>query len=167
VLFPVAYLAKKNYYGIAHEGIVNFKPPELFIRGVSVIKRGTSEILRKVGMEVMWESMDINIFKSIKEMVELKIDHIFTNKWDFKDFAIIGTYKPDKQNVCMRSFAERMSNSLECKPPKPYESFSYVMVKKYPFTYDTSGRTIHLQKGDMMEYLDYAKKNNLEIDIKT
>lgn len=166
VLFPVAFLAKKNYYGIAHEGIVNFKPNELFIRGVSVIKRGTSNLLRKVGMEIMWDSMDLNNFKAMRSLVEEKIDEIFNRKWDIKDFEIIGQYKPDKQNVCMHTFAQRMIEHPECKPPKPYDIFSYVIVKKYPFNYDNQGRIIHLKKGDIIEYMDFAEKNKLEIDMK-
>lgn len=166
VLFPVAFLAKKNYYGIAHEGIVNFKPNDLFIRGVSVIKRGTSNLLRKVGMEIMWDSMDLNNFKNMRSLVEDKINEIFERKWDIKDFEIIGQYKPDKQNVCMHTFAQRMIEHPECKPPKPYDIFSYVIVKKYPFNYDNQGRIIHLKKGDIIEYMDFAEKNKLEIDMK-
>jgi hypothetical protein len=166
VLYPVAFFAKKNYFGIAHEGIVNFKPNDLFIRGISVIKRGTSEILKKVGFEVMWEAMNLDDYRGFRELTETKIMDLFKRDWNVEDFIIVGKYKPDKQNVCMQTFANRMADHPDCIPPKPYEPFKYVQVKKYPYKYDITGKVIALTKGDIMEYATYAKKNNMEIDLK-
>lgn len=52
-------------------------------------------------------------------------------------------------------------------PPDPYERFNYVIVKiTDPMRlYDFKGRKIDIKKGDKMEYIEYAQKNNLEIDL--
>ena len=70
-LMPVAFLAKKKYYGIPHERIPNFSPKELFIRGLEVKKRGVSELLRKVCLDIMWESMSPKCIQSLLELVGL------------------------------------------------------------------------------------------------
>ena len=53
-LFPVAFLAKKKYYGIPHISVPNFNAKNLFIRGLEVKKRGASGILKKVCNDIMW-----------------------------------------------------------------------------------------------------------------
>ncbi|CAG8663201.1 564_t:CDS:2, partial [Cetraspora pellucida] len=39
ILFPVCFTGKKKYFGIAHKKAVNFKPDELFIKGIDTIKQ--------------------------------------------------------------------------------------------------------------------------------
>lgn len=115
--------------------------------------------------------MSLNNYNSSLYTVENKIKEIFDKQkrgeFQLEDFSYIGKYKPDKQNVAMQIFADRMAENPDCKPPKPYEPFTYVKVKKYPFKYDDRGRAIPLKQGDIMEYIDYARKHNMEIDMKT
>ncbi|RIA91220.1 hypothetical protein C1645_737291 [Glomus cerebriforme] len=47
VLFPVVFTEKKKYYGIPHKRVPNFKPKELFIRGVETEKWGKSSLSAK------------------------------------------------------------------------------------------------------------------------
>jgi hypothetical protein len=165
VLYPLAFLSKKKYFGIPHETLPNFKPKDLFIRGLEVKKRGVSELLRIICMDLMWKSMDLDNTKSLRELVEDKIKEIFNTKWNLEDFIQTGVWKPDKQNQTLNKFVERMKEENK-ELPIPRERFSYVIVKKYPYKYDYKGRQIPLQKSDKMEYLDIVKKYNYDIDLK-
>jgi DNA polymerase elongation subunit (family B) len=164
VLFPVVFLAKKKYYGVPHEGMVNFNPKDLFIRGLEVKKRGVSELLRKVCLEIMWASCSLKNVYNIRELVEKKIHYVFNNKWDINDFVQTAVWKPEKQNITINVFVEHMRNQGK-KLPEPYERFKFVVTKKYPYKYDLKGRQIELKKGDKIEYLETAITENLEIDL--
>jgi len=166
VLYPVVFLSRKKYYGIAHENIVNFKPKKLFVRGLEVKKRGVSEILRIVCMETMWQSMDIYNFKSLRQMVLEKIDYLYSKEWKMEEFVQTGLWKPNKKNQTLIKYIERLISEGR-DPPDAYERFNYVIVKiTDPMRlYDFKGRKIDIKKGDKMEYIDYAKKNNMQIDL--
>jgi hypothetical protein len=165
VLYPLAFLSKKKYYGIPHETIPNFKPRDLFIRGLEVKKRGVSELLKIICMDLMWKSMNLENTKSLRELVNDKIKEIFSKKWELHDFIQSGVWKPEKKNITLNNFVNRMK--IENKLiPTPGERFDYVIIKRYPFKYDYKGRKIDLTKADKMEYLDVLEKNNYEIDLK-
>lgn len=166
VLYPVTFLARKKYYGVAHKGLVNFKPEKLFIRGLEVKKRGVSEILRIVCMETMWESMCVYNNKSLFDLVMSKIDYLYTKKWEPSDFLQTAIYKPGKKNVSVVTFRERMIADGR-EPPPEFERFSYVIVKITDINrlYNYKGNKIDIKKGDRMEYLDYAIANGMEIDL--
>jgi hypothetical protein len=165
VLYPLAFLSKKKYFGIPHENIPNFHPKDLFIRGLEVKKRGVSELLKIICMDIMWKSMSLENTKTLRELVEYKIKEIFNKKWNLQDFIQTGVWKPEKKNITLNNFAERMK--AEGKPlPTPGERFNYVIIKKYPYTYDFKGRQKALSKADKMEYLDIVEKYNYDIDLK-
>lgn len=166
VLYPVAFLARKKYYGIAHEGIVNFRPQSMFIRGFEVKKRGVSAILCILCNAIMWDSMSLDCCQTLRHLVETKVDYMFTRKWEIEDFVATALWKPEKQNVPLATFASRMKAEGK-REVVPYERFSYVLCKitSPDRLFDLQGRKIKVSKGDMMEYLDYAKENDLEIDI--
>lgn len=165
ILWPCAFLAKKKYYGIAHEHIPNFKPADIFIRGLEVKKRGVSELLRIVCMDIMWKSMDIHNTKTLREIIIEKIKEIFITKWELKDFIQTGLWRPEKKNVTLNDFAQRMKETNK-QMPEPGERFNYVIVKKYPYKYDFKGRQIALKKADKMEYLETVIEKNYDIDLK-
>ena len=165
VLFPIVFLSKKKYFGIPHESLANFKPNELFIRGLEVKKRGVSELLKIICMDLMWKSMDLNNTKTLRDLVNDKIKEIFTKKWELVDFIQTGVWKPEKKNITLNNFAERMKEENK-SIPTPGERFSYVIIKRYPYKYDYKGRQIELTKADKMEYLDIVKQYNYEIDLK-
>jgi len=165
VLYPLAFLSKKKYFGIPHENIPNFKPKDLFIRGLEVKKRGVSEILKIICMDLMWKAMDLENTKSLRELTLIKVKEIFTKKWNLEDFIQTGVWKPEKKNITINSFAERMKDEGKTIPT-PGERFNYVIIKKYPFKYDFKGRQLPLKKADKMEYTDVVEKNNYDIDLK-
>jgi len=165
VLYPLAFLSKKKYFGIPHETLPNFKPKDLFIRGLEVKKRGVSELLKIICMDLMWKAMDLNNTKTLRELVHDKIKEIFTKKWKLEDFIQTGVWKPEKKNITLNNFVDRMTQENKLIPT-PGERFSYVIIKRYPYKYDYKGRQIALTKADKMEYLDIVKKYNYDIDLK-
>lgn len=166
VLYPVVFLSRKKYYGIAHEKIVNFKPKKIFIRGLEVKKRGVSEILRIVCLETMWQSMDIYNYRTLREMVMDKIDYLYSTEWKMEEFVQTGLWKPNKLNHTLIRYIERVIAEGR-DPPDAYERFNYVIVKiTDPLRlYDFKGRKIDIKKGDKMEYLEYAAEKGMEIDL--
>ena len=53
VLFPVCFTSKKKYFGIRHEKIVNFKPKELFKKGIDTVKQDQSQLFKFVREKIM------------------------------------------------------------------------------------------------------------------
>jgi DNA polymerase elongation subunit (family B) len=163
VLYPVAFTAKKKYYGIAHENIVNFKPKSLFIRGLEVKKRGVSDILKKVFNKIMWDTCSVDNDKTTMELVLNTIDTIYSSKWDYTDFIQSAVYKPIKNNVKLKTLVERM-NAIGVKVPVN-ERFNYVIVKAYPYKYDHRGRKVDISVGDRIELYDRAVELKMPIDL--
>lgn len=162
-LYPVAFLAKKKYYGIPHISVPNFQPKGLFIRGLEVKKRGVSDVLKKVCMNIMWDSVSLANVYTLMQLVSKKIDEIYETDWDFKDFIMTDVFKPTKQNTKVHTFVARML--AENVKVKPYERFSYVITKKNPFKYDERGRKKTLQIGEKMELAERAAEKKMEIDL--
>ena len=162
-LYPVVLTAKKKYFGIPHENIANFKPKELFIRGLEVKKRGVSELLKKICLEIMWTTMNSENLYDILELVVDKIDEIYKRKWAPDDFIQTGEFRPNKNNPKIRRFVERMAErKIEIKPN---ERFDYVIVKKYPYVYDTRGRKKDISIGDKLEMKEVVETDGMEIDL--
>lgn len=162
-IYPVAFLAKKKYYGIPHISIANFHPKNLFIRGLEVKKRGVSDFLKKICMDIMWDSVSMSNLNTLMELVLTKIDYIYETNWAFDDFVMTDVFKPNKQNIKVHTFAARMLQ--EGIVVKPHERFRYVITKKNPFRYDERGRKTALSVGDKMEYADRAAAKKMQIDM--
>lgn len=164
VLFPVAFLSKKKYYGLPHQNIVNFKPSKLFIRGLDMKKRGISQLLIKICSDILWKSMDLENNLTLKEIVIKHIEILFTTKWDNKDFIKSSVWKPSKQNIRVHTFVNRMKTEGKAIPSIGGR-FNYIVVKRYPFIYDITGKQTKISVGDKMEYPDVVEVENLDIDL--
>lgn len=166
-LYPMALMAKKKYIGLPHLSKPNFDPKvPLFIRGLELKKRGVSTFLKVICEGILKTAMSINNIMTIMELVQEKIREVYTTDWTerFNDFVMTAVYKPDKLNVKVRRFVERMREERGIDIT-PGERIDYVIVKKHPVTYDVRGRKSKLKVGDMMELADIAKKDKLEINI--
>ena len=185
VLFPVVFTGKKKYFGIPHTVHILFTN-HLFIRGIDVIKQGQSELAKKIGYQIMHESVCIHNKYSILEIVKNSLKNAVNNpdKWEFKDFIKSDAYKPNKDNKSVQRFVSRMravlaiakkeneqlqKEGLEMKPypfaiPEPGERFNYVIASKCG-DFDMNGRKIAIKKGDRMEFVDFALKEKMQIDI--
>ncbi len=173
VLFPVVFTGKKKYFGIAHEGIPNFRPRKLFVRGIDVIKQGQTGLAKKVAFDIMWRAVSVDETRQMRDLVEERVrDAVLRpEQWKFKDFIRTDTYKPDKQNIPVQTFVRRMKArfaqelavnaaraernelplALIYEPPAPADKFEYVVVLPKR-THTFGGLKIDLKKGDMMEF---------------
>jgi len=70
VLFPVCFAGKKKYFGIGHEDEVNFRPDDLFMKGIDTVKQENSELFRFIREKIMWEAMGIDNTRPIQEIVK-------------------------------------------------------------------------------------------------
>ncbi len=163
VLYPVIFTAKKKYYGIPHERIPNFYPQKLFIRGLDVIKRGVSKLLRTTFNKIMWDSVNPDNLYTIMELVINKIDEIYSTKWSDDEFVKTATYRKNKKNVSVHRFVDRMHEKGHII--KNGESFNYVIVSKYMYDYDYRGRKNDIKVGDRMEFPETVRENNMSIDL--
>ena len=175
VLYPVVFTGKKKYYGIAHDSIVNFKPKKLFIRGIDIIKQGQSGLAKTIGNKIMWTCMDLNNLETVIMIVERVIKDAVLNKsqWSFEDFIKTDTWRPNKKNISVHMFINRMRAYLELDSnnlyelPEPGERFSYIIAKKDAISdlFDLHGRKEPVKKGNKMEFVKVAKALNIPIDI--
>lgn len=181
ILFPYAFVGKKKYIGIQHQGIVNLsacmpnctldefsKSKSLFIRGLELKKRGSSQFLKIICYEILKDAFSIESTKTLKEIVEEKLKTISQRNWDSKLFIKTAKYKITEfnsetgeekpGNVSVKCFAKRMLEieqkypSLGIKCPELGERFNYVITKKYPFIYDIRGRKKNIKIGEKYEY---------------
>ncbi|CAI2184131.1 3077_t:CDS:2, partial [Funneliformis geosporum] len=60
VLFLICFTGKNKYFGVGYEDVVNFKPKNLFIKGIDTVKQGKSQLLKFIREKIMREAMDIN-----------------------------------------------------------------------------------------------------------
>lgn len=186
VLFPVVFTGKKKYFGIAHINVPNFHPKKMFIKGIDVVKRGQTELAKKIGFRIMWTAVSLENNNNLQSIVENVIREAIENReqWSFEDFIQSDAWKPAKDNKSVQRFIARMrariiqentkndrreSRGLERLKsnyyiPDPGERFHYVLVKSADM-FDIKGLKSKQKKGDIMEYADVARELNLPIDI--
>jgi hypothetical protein len=167
-VFPICFASKKKYFGILHEDEVNFRPDNLFMRGIDTVKQGNSELFRFIREKIMWEAMGINNTCSIHEIVKDALQDARFKQWDFNQFIVMSKWKAKGGLACNKIFMERMrkriaSGKKNIKIPDSGEHFSYVVVNDGP-RYKEDG-TKSTRKGDYIEFTNIAKEFNMEIDI--
>jgi DNA polymerase elongation subunit (family B) len=171
VLFPVYFTGKKKYFGFAHVDNENFHPKtkDIFIKGIDIVKQGTTELMRGCGMDIIETSCSVENERELIDLVHDKIRELYSTKHDLRNFIFSKKYKPGKKNVMINSFVARM-REIHAKysdekselydlvraamytPPEPGDPFQYVVVVKDQ-TYDLRGRKVELKMGDRMEFL--------------
>ena len=172
-LFPCGFLAKKKYFGIPHISKPNFNLDKndkfnMFIRGLALKTRGVSEVLIEVCSNILQAIVNPTNILTIMEIVKDSIVKFYKKDWTspelYKAFIMTGVYKPNKKNVKMLTFRERMYNERGIELI-PGDRIKYVVVKKYPYKFDLRGRKTALSVGDTMELAEEAYEENLPINI--
>jgi hypothetical protein len=165
VLYPVVFVSKKKYFGIAHEEKVNFYPKHPFIRGLDIIKRGKSDVLKNVSLQVVNEILDINTTCDMLTLVAKATENYFNTQWDVNNFIKTAVYKPTVQNPSVINLINRYRAINYPQIPEPNVRFKYIVCKKYLWTYDTQGRQSELSVGDRWELLEKVIAENIPIDL--
>lgn len=166
VLYPVAFLCKKKYYGVPHVKNVNFYPKKLFLRGLEVVKRGASDVLKDIINEVLREVMDIMTTRDIIDIIKDAIARVFNTNWNIESFAKTKSYRPDKKNISVITMMDRYKALNYHTIPEPNVRFKYVICKYYPWEYDIQGRIkSKMTIGHRMELVERVREEGLEIDL--
>jgi len=165
VLYPAAFLSKKKYYGVPHEENVDFYPRKLFLRGLEVVKRGASDVLKDVINEVLREVMDLKTTRDIIDIIKEAIARVFNTNWPIDAFAKTKVYRPDKKNVSVLKMMARYRANNYPTIPEPNVRFKYIICKYYPWSYDSQGRQTKNTIGDCMELVERVHDEGLEIDL--
>ena len=185
VLYPVSFVGKKKYYGIAHENVINFRPKKLFIRGVESVKQGNSNFLVDFANKAMWRLMGLTNRTGMKTIIEdaLKVQVDTCRQKDVSEYIKSAVWKPDKQNKPVHKFVQRMKAKMaieelvnkklieDGKPPNErlyripdvYERFNYVVTAS-DREFDIQGKVLKLTIGDKMEYDTVVRAKNIPID---
>lgn len=180
VLFPVMFTGKKKYFGIAHEGVPNFHPRRLFIRGIDTIKQGQTGLAKTIADRIMWQAVAVGEERPMLEIVEEYLADAICKptQWNFDDFVQVATYKPDKQNIPVQTFVRRMLRRhtrekadnarrlaagetpvpFRYEPPQAADKFRFVLVH-LDGVFLRNGRRAVPKKGDMMEYASVIRED--------
>ena len=162
VLFPVVFLAKKMYFGIPHEGVVNFKPPKLFIKGIANIKRGFPQFIKTMIGELQWTAMDVNNELDLKDLVISKFEEITKREWKLSDFAQSAEWRPKKAQPTLQTFIARLNKKDR---PKPGERIHFLVVDQNPYYTSIDGKKATKKKGEMMELLSVAEDKKMKPNL--
>jgi DNA polymerase elongation subunit (family B) len=165
--FPYYSCGKKKYFLVAHLKDINFHPAfeDLMIKGVESVKQGQA-VLTKRAANIFMQTVLSPEFESDPLVLALDlIKRAYETKADPEDLKLSAQYKPNKDNVPVKTFVARMTNISKAyadagdiyraelyAPPDPGDKFEYLMVKKRQ-EYDPRGRMIELKKGDRMEFV--------------
>jgi len=166
VLYPVAFLSKKKYYGVPHVKNVDFYPKRLFLRGLEIVKRGASDVLKDIVNDVVRKAMDIRSTDDIIEIIKRAIRRFFTTDWEISAFAKAKVYRPDKNNVSVKTMMRRYKDMGYANIPEPNVRFKAVICKYYPWEFALNGCISRkLAIGDRMELVERVINEGLEIDL--
>lgn len=172
-IYPYVSFAKKKYMGIPHISEPNYNKDEngdyyLFIKGLALKTRGVSDVLVQVCQKILQKIVDPYNILTIMEIVQKTIIDFYESDWTspekFNAFIMTGVYKPNKKNVKMHTFHDRMLQEYGIKLI-PGDRIQYVVTKKYPYKFDYRGRKKALSIGDKMELADKAQEEGIPIDI--
>jgi len=180
VLYPVVFTGKKKYFGIPHVSEVNFRPRELFVRGIDVVKQGQPGLAREIGYRIMWACVALDNKRAVLEIVTDTLRDAVVNgaQWNFEHFVKTDAYKPLKNNIPVQKFVARMRathSALQAAgdpraplytPPDAGERFSYV-IATVGCTFDLHGRKAAPSKGERMAFARVARApdSGVEVDV--
>ncbi len=169
VLYPYASCGKKKYYGVQHIKSINFFPKDkdYFIRGLNIVKQGQAPICKELAMDYLKQSLSPYNKYTMMELLDRTIEKYCVEQWDTDKFIIKAKFKPEKRNVPVHTFVERMKRQKDLllssgtndaavsaalyEPPEAGDPFDYVIVEsEQQFT--SRGTKIKTAKGDKMEY---------------
>jgi len=186
VLFPVAFTGKKKYFGVAHVSEPNFHPKKLFVRGIEVVKQGVSELAKKIGHGVMWQSVAVDNTQTLLAIVEGALAGAVAapGQWSFSDFVMTECWRPHRNNIAVQNFvgrmragvareaaenAARVARGEEPKAatlwvPAPGERFPYILRPPLG-THNLQGVRVTPCKGDVMEHAELARAGGIAPDV--
>lgn len=160
---PTMMMGKKKYAMIAHMKTINFRPDEIFIRGLELKKQGQTGVSKQLQLDCLRDLLSI---EHMRDPMEVSVEHIkrfFTIDIDPIQFTKMHSYRPNKKNTTVLRFVERMKNEGKLVP-EPGDKFKTVVVLK-PQQFTIRGTMIKSLIGDRLEYLHEFTKSNMQLDL--
>lgn len=161
---PTWFLGKKKYVMTPHMDVINFMPRTFFMRGIEIIKQGQTQAAVNMGKQFIHDAMWPDNEEDVMTLLEGAIERYYTSPPPPSDFAQKAKYKPDKKNVPVLRFIERMRVMNEqtrasgdpdlarvYELPDPGDKFTYVIARKEQ-EYTLRGTLVKTGKGDLMEF---------------
>ena len=170
ILYPVAFLGKKKYFGCAHENIPSYisDPNKVFTRGIQVKKRNTAKIAVQLYNDIILKNViDLNNFNTLEELAYKLIDDYFTKDFENELFAQSIMYKPFSESdstTAMRTYIRRKKN--EGISILPFYRYNMVVVERMDWEYNIKGNQKKLTMGDKFERIEDVDKYNMIVDKK-
>lgn len=149
------------------EKMLKSKRKQFHITGIGWKKdKASSKLFIELSSEMIFRLLDINNAKSAAEIARDVIKDAFTKaseyKYPMEYFIERATYKPEKNNVCVINFFNRLKKMGRI-PPQAYEKFEYVKIRRDDIEFNESGCINHTTAADYMELFSYAVENKLPI----
>lgn len=178
---PHLFAGMKKYIMAAHMKTINFYPKTYMTRGLEYTKQGQTEFAAMINPQILRSIMIPDNEKEPLELICEIVQNYKFNEIEIDKLALKAKHKPEKKNIPVKIFIERMRTMLNMyaddlqmtalyKLPEPGDKFTYIMAKK-DIQYDMRGRKHDPTKGEKMEFLRVYKmfKDNpdsaIEIDI--
>lgn len=172
-LFPSFWLSKKKYGGAEHKSVPNFEKIKLFIRGLEMIKRGSSNALKDVCSHIIDRFVSLDNLYTLIELTYNEIDNYYktVSDTDYELFAKSARYKPvseekrkaGKGNKSVLECVDRMAELNHIIEPAERFKFIYAMTDtKY---HDYRGRKSEMRAGEQMYEISVASAMGIKINI--
>jgi hypothetical protein len=177
---PSLFFGKKKYILRPHDKGVTFSASPM-VRGLETVKQGHAAILRRIGNEIIEELLATRRGINVVDVIQRKIMTFYeardAGKLDVRDFIEYKSYHPDRKNVRVSTFVNRMREKYEQKlrdegeavathyrPPEPGDKFPCVVVE-CDDSVTLDGHLIHANIGAKTEYPWAVERDGARIDI--
>jgi DNA polymerase elongation subunit (family B) len=171
--FPAMFIRQKRNCTGEHKDKAHFddqgNPADYHKTGVADKKgKSSSKLFSTLSTAMISRLININNTQTAREIAEDIIRDAYRKadrgEWPLEMFIRRAQYKPEKKNVAVINFFERLKSEGRT-PPRPYEKFEYVFVRCDHMEYDYKGNKGKVGNGEYMELFSYAQANNLPINF--
>lgn len=183
VLCPCAFFIKKHYAGLVHKDrpnldirldeVANSQISEFVLcKGIEVIKKGSSDVMRDFGFNVLRRLMDPLSNDTIANkpmyavVVECIIDIYSNYNWqDYEKFTKTYTYKERVHNIMVQEYVQRLKKDGVKDIPKNGEKFKVVRILRHDLPErDMFGRAIEIRTSQRLASPALIRERGYEID---
>ena len=187
--FPAIFIRQKRnvtrQHGENTDFKANFEPPseegeteedrlkekrdQYHITGIGWKKdKAASKLFIELSSEMIFRLLDINNMKSARDIARDVITEAYAKanafQYPMNYFIQRATYKPEKHNVRVINFIERLRRDGRI-PPHAYEKFEYVKVRRDDIEFNDVGCLAKTSAADYMELYSYAMEHKLPINF--
>lgn len=177
--FPAIFIRQKRNVTRFHGENTKFKPnfnhaddrkkDSYHITGIGWKKdKASSKLFIELSSEMIFRLLDINNLRQASEITREVIKDAYLKAEGFKypmDYFIErATYKPEKNNVRVINFIERLRHSGRI-PPQAYQKFEYVKIRRDDIEFNDAGCLAKTGAADYMELFSYAMEHKLPINF--